>query len=166
MSCISFLLYIFALLYCANQTYGQWGILGGSTQSDQGDSGWQTVGEVVEVKGPLVNDDQLEDSSDPPTVTEEVCLDILMALDTQASNVTSTMEALKLEQDRRPRGRCYRSRDILPIGIPGSRLRFCYGPLYVVYGQYRYCCPNWYEHPIVTIRGNRIRCRCVYDPRN
>ncbi|XP_064095608.1 uncharacterized protein LOC135207705 [Macrobrachium nipponense] len=160
MSYAGVLLYTYALLYCVNQTYGQWNILGGTPAKDN--SGWETVGEAVEVKVPVANDDQLEDASDPPTMSEEACLDVLMALDAGTSNVTSTMEALALEQDRRPRGRCYRSRDGPFIGIPGSQ-RFCYGPLYVVYGQYRYCCPNWYEHPIVTRRGRRIRCRCAYD---
>ncbi|XP_068248887.1 uncharacterized protein [Palaemon carinicauda] len=163
------------LLLSVHPMNGEWNLYGkmsDKTMTEQADSEWQPVGEMVELKesDKVDNEEQLEDDSEQKIISDSVCADVLMALDNAPEKVTGILDGLKLDQARRPRGRCFRSRDYYTYGNDagprpsGSRHgSFCYGPLYVVYGRNRYCCPNYYEHPIVQRRGRRIRCRCSYD---
>ncbi|XP_068248888.1 uncharacterized protein [Palaemon carinicauda] len=175
MKYLGYFLCALELLLSVHPMNGEWNLYGKMSDkpmTEQADSEWQPIGEMVEMKeSEMANEDEtLEDSSDPKIVSDSVCADVLMALDSAPEKVTEVLDGLKLDQARRPRGRCFRSRDYPAYRdndgprFSGSRHgSFCYGPLYVVYGRYRYCCRNYYEHPLVQRRGRRVRCRCLYD---
>ncbi|XP_068248885.1 uncharacterized protein [Palaemon carinicauda] len=168
---LSYILIALGFLLCARQMNGEWNRHGNAKSnkpmSVQGDSGWQAVGELVELKESEMLEDeeeQMVDVSEPKIISDSVCYDILMTLDENPQNVTETLQGLKLDQPRWTRGSCLRSRDFTTsINLQGFQPSFCYGPLYVVYAKNRYCCRHHFEHPILQKRGSRMRCRCLYE---
>ncbi|XP_066949421.1 uncharacterized protein [Macrobrachium rosenbergii] len=137
-------------------------ILLGVTATDN--DGWTPVGTLVDEypsNAETQDDEQLIDVSDPEILSDEACSMLLTTLDSEPGNVTTVLDDMKLDLPAVVRrGRCYRSID---YGNRHNVAGFCAGPLYIIYGGYRYCCRNPFEHPLLLRGGSRIRCSCLYD---
>ncbi|XP_066946168.1 uncharacterized protein [Macrobrachium rosenbergii] len=123
---------------------------------DAGD--WVAVGELVydvNVTTADGTEEALQDANDPMILSDDLCHSLMNAYSDMPEHFSSTVADMKLDQPSLlGYARCFRTR----YGIN----YICRGPLYINYQGYRYCCGNPRRLPILTRRGNFIRCRCPF----
>merc|ERR1712002_86419 len=122
-----------------------------SLQEDD-DLEWESVGELV--NEPLDDEaeeyeDELEDVSDPPVLSDEMYPDLLDKLNEMSKSLEDSLDDVKFDEGPEE---CYRSRHHRCRPAPS----LCPYPPYVVFRIFRFCCPSTQGQQISSRLRNPI----------
>ncbi|XP_064095603.1 uncharacterized protein LOC135207702 [Macrobrachium nipponense] len=140
---------------------------------------WEIVGEVVELQGngTLIGTvdnstdsgvgtnnnatdfefEELDDVSSPPVLSDEMCPHLLGILNEMPEGLRDAFHGMRMGKSA-VSDSCFKSR-VHNCSETALGRSVC-NNLYVVYGNYKYCCPLEDRLPALERAENKIRCRC------
>ncbi|XP_068249803.1 uncharacterized protein [Palaemon carinicauda] len=138
--------------------YTEWELVGEEIEELQNSTFNGTINQATNGTFDNATDfENLEDVSSPPILSDEMCPHLLGILNVMPESLRNAFQGMRL--GKAPvSDSCFKSRIQKCNDIPLGRT-VC-TRWYVVYGDFRYCCPLEDRLPVLETAENKIRCRC------